>query len=68
MSQAHAEDMTEIVCQGCSQKLIRHCPNSVDCLWLECARCQMLIGPRNVVFYGKAAKRAEETQKRQNGV
>lgn len=59
---------TEIVCQGCQRRLTRHCPGSVECLWLECVFCQMIIGPRNVVYYGKARKRVEETQKRQNGV
>lgn len=59
---------TAIVCQGCGQRLSRHCPGSVDCLWLECAICQMIIGPHNVVFYGKARKKYEESQKRQNGV
>lgn len=59
---------TGISCQGCGQRLSRHCPGSVDCLWLECAVCQVIIGPRNVVYYGKARKRVEEIQKRQNGV
>lgn len=59
---------TDIVCQGCGNRLLRHCPNSVECLWLECPTCQMLIGPKNVAYYGQAAKRATEAQKRQNGV
>lgn len=62
----HAWSMeTEVACQHCSKRLIRHCQR---CLWLECAKCQMLIGPHNVIYYGDAQKKQEEALKRQNGV
>lgn len=56
--------MEAIACQHCSKKLKRHCKH---CLWLECAPCEMLIGPYNVIYYGEAKKRQEESLKRQNG-
>lgn len=56
---------TEVACQHCSKRLMRHCKG---CLWLECKHCQMIIGPHNVIYYGDALKRHEEALKRQNGV
>lgn len=61
-------NQTEVGCQGCGKRLTRHCAANPDCLWLECMACQMIIGPKGVIFFGMARKRLDEAQRRQNGV